>query len=197
MTLHNAAAEDAPADPIVDRDPEYIGRRLFARRTVLVFGEITTSLASRVTAELLALDAAEGSPIRVLVHSPGGHVEAADTMHDVVRSLRAPVEMLGTGWVASAAATLFIAVPRERRLALPNTRFLLHQPLGGVRGRASEIDREVEQIVRIRSRLHRMVADATGRELSSVAADMERDHWMSADEAIAYGLVGKIVTHVG
>jgi ATP-dependent Clp protease, protease subunit len=202
-SLTHAEAPSAPPAPVVsppNLSNDYIGRRLFDHRRVLLFGEITTALAESVSSQLLALDAVtddELSPIRLLIHSPGGHVEAGDTLHDVIRSLRSPVDVIGSGWVASAAALIYVAVPRERRFCLPNTRFLLHQPLGGVKGRASEIDREVEQIVRIRSRLHRMFAEATGRDLASIAQDMERDFWMSAEEAVAYGLVGKVVERIG
>jgi ATP-dependent Clp protease, protease subunit len=185
--------EDREAPPAVRDEAGFIRRGLFESRTVLVFGEVNDTLAERVCAELLALDAASAAPIRVLVHSPGGHVESGDTIHDVLRFLRAPITMIGSGWVASAGALIYCAADRERRFALPNTRFLLHQPLGGLRGRASEIEIEAAQILEMRARINRIFAAATGRTVEQIVADTERNHWMGAREACAYGLVSRVI----
>jgi ATP-dependent Clp protease protease subunit len=166
---------------------------LFAARTVLVFGEVTTALAESVSAQLLALADRSPDPIRIVIHSQGGHVEAGDTIHDVIQLIRPRVRILGTGWVASAGALIFAAARRENRLALPNTRFLLHQPLGGVGGPASDVEIEARQIVAMRQRLNGIFARATGQTLDKIARDTERNHWMNAEEARAYGLVGSIV----
>jgi ATP-dependent Clp protease protease subunit len=178
-----------PPPPVSDEARD----ALFRSRTVLLFGEITTELAQVVTAQLLALAARSSDPIRVLVHSPGGHVESGDTIHDVVRFIDAPVRMIGTGWVASAAALAFVAAPRERRLALPHTRFLLHQPLGGIRGPASDIEIEAAQIAAIRARLNRTFAEATGKDPETIARETERNLWMTAEAAVAYGLVDRVI----
>ncbi len=167
--------------------------RMFRARTVLVFGEIDTALAERTCTQLLALAAESDAPIKMIVHSPGGHVEAGDAIHDVVGFIRPEVHMIGSGWVASAGALIFVASPRERRVALRNTRFLLHQPLGGAKGQASDIEIEVRQIVAMRERLNRIFADATGHTLAEIVADTDRNFWMSADEAKAYGLISRIV----
>jgi ATP-dependent Clp protease protease subunit len=166
---------------------------LYDSRTVLVFGEINMALAERVSAQLLALASENQEPIRVLVNSPGGHVESGDTIYDVLRFIEPEVTMLGSGWVASAGALIFTAVPRERRLALPNTRFLLHQPSGGAGGPASDIEIEAQQILSVRTRLNGIFAEATGQAVEKVARDTERNHWLNAQEAVAYGLVGRIV----
>ncbi len=166
---------------------------LFAARTVLIFGEVTTLLAQSVSGQLLALDAQSSDPIRVMVHSPGGHVEAGDTIRDVLRFIGAPVKILGTGWVASAGALIYTAVPRAQRFALPNTRFLLHQPLGGVGGPASDVEIEARQILVMRERLNRIFAEATGQPFEKLSRDTERNHWMNAAEAKEYGLVGTII----
>jgi ATP-dependent Clp protease protease subunit len=166
---------------------------LFAARTVLVYGEVTTALAESVSAQLLALAARSNDPIRIVIHSPGGHVEAGDTLHDLIQFIEPPVFMLGTGWVASAGALIFSAARRENRLALPNTRFLLHQPLGGVGGPASDVEIEVRQILAMRHRLNGIFARATGQSVEKIERDTERNHWMNAEEARAYGLVGAIV----
>jgi ATP-dependent Clp protease protease subunit len=169
--------------------------QLFASRTVMVFGEIDTALAQSVTAQLLALAAISNDPIRVLVHSQGGHVESGDTIFDVVRAIRPEVKMIGTGWVVSAGALVYSAAKKGNRIALPSTRFLLHQPLGGVRGPTptSDIEIEANQILRVRERLNRWFAEATGQAYEKVARDTDRNLWMTAEEARAYGLVDRIV----
>jgi ATP-dependent Clp protease protease subunit len=194
---------EAPDEPREDdttpaREPGFLVQRdLFRSRTVLLFGEITTELAHIAAAQLLSLAARGDEPIRVVVHSPGGHVEAADTVHDVVRFIRPEVVMIGTGWVASAAALIYASAEKKNRLALPNTRFLLHQPLGGVRGPASDVEIEVAQILGIRDRLNRIFAAATGQPVERIVQDTERNHWMTAEEARAYGLVGRIIKSAG
>jgi ATP-dependent Clp protease protease subunit len=184
-------------DDTTTREPWLLWQRELAKnRTVLVFGEVTTELAQATSASLLALAARSDEPIRVVIHSPGGHVEAGDTIFDVIRFIRPEVVMIGSGWVASAGALIYAAAEKKNRLALPNTRFLLHQPLGGVQGRADDIEIETAQILGIRDRLQRIFAEATGQPLEKIARDMERNHWMNAEEARAYGLVERIVTRV-
>lgn len=168
-------------------------RQLYAARTVLIFGEVTTALAESVSAQLLALAAAGPEPIRVLLHSPGGHVEAGDTIHDVIRFAGPLVRIVASGWVASAGALIFAAAPHPHRLTLPNTRFMLHQPLGGVGGRASDVEIEARQILLMRERLNRLFADATGQPYAKVLKDTDRNHWMNAEEARDYGLVSRII----
>jgi ATP-dependent Clp protease protease subunit len=169
---------------------------LFASRTILVYGEVNTQLALTVSAQLLALAASGDAPIRMIVHSPGGHVEAGDTIHDLVAAVAPEVVMIGTGWVASAGALIYSAAKKENRYALPNTRFLLHQPLGGAGGRASDIEIEAHQIVQMRERLNRIFARATGQDYEKVVKDTERNFWMTAPEAREYGLVHRIVERI-
>jgi len=168
---------------------------LFKSRTVLIFGPINMRLAERVTAQLLALanDDAE-KPIRVIINSPGGHVESGDTIHDMIKFCGPPVKMIGTGWVASAGASIFVGASRENRFCLPNTRFLLHQPSGGVRGQASDIAIEAEEIVKMRERMNRIYAKETGQTYEKILADTQRNFWMGAEAAVAYGLASKIIT---
>ena len=169
-----------------------IAKALFKSRTVLVFGEVDMKMAERVTAQLLAYAESEGD-IRVIVNSPGGHVESGDTIHDMIRFVGRRVKMIGTGWVASAGAHIFLGAHKENRFCLPFTRFLLHQPLGGVRGQASDITIEAEEIIKMRARLIKEIADETGQPYEKVVADTERNFWMGAEEAVKYGLVGKVV----
>src|ERR1041385_9222307 len=148
---------------------------LFKARTVLIFGEVDMKMAERVTAQLLAY-AAEGSgDIRVVVNSPGGHVESGDTIHDMIRFCGPRVKMIGTGWVASAGAHIFLGAEKENRFCLPNTRFLLHQPLGGAGGRATDIAIEAKEIIKMRRRLNQIIARETGQPLERVEKDTDRN----------------------
>jgi len=177
--------------------PEALGtfleEKAFRSRTVLVFGTITDSTAADTARRLIALDAESSAPIHLLLSSPGGHLESGDAIHDIVRFIAAPVQMIGTGWVGSAATHLYLAVPRERRFCLPHTRFLIHQPSGGAGGPASDIAIQAREIVKARERIARVIARETGRSLEQVLADIERDRWMSAEEAIAYGLAQRVI----
>ena len=169
-----------------------ITKALFKSRTVLIFGEVDMKMAERVSAQLLAYAESEGD-IRVVVNSPGGHVESGDTIHDMIRFVGNRVKMIGTGWVASAGAHIFLGAKKENRFCLPFTRFLLHQPLGGVRGQASDISIEAEEILKMRARLIKEIADETGQPYEKVVADTERNFWMGADEAVSYGLVNRVI----
>jgi ATP-dependent Clp protease, protease subunit len=167
----------------------------FKARTVFVFGEINDKLAVAVCRRLLALAADSDAPITMFISSPGGHVESGDAVHDMIGFVGAPVTVVGTGWVGSAAAHIYLAAPKARRLCLPNTRFLIHQPSGGIGGRATDVAIQAEQIVRIRERIARVIAQQTGQPLAQVTQDIERDKWMNAEEAVAYGIVSRVVSH--
>ena len=173
-----------------------VPQALYKARTIMLFGDIDMKVAERVTAQMLALDSESADPIKIIINSPGGHVESGDTIHDVIRFLRSPVKMIGTGWVASSGAHIFIGAKKENRFCLPNTRFMLHQPFGGVRGQASDISIEAEEILKMRERINRTIARETGQPLAKVAEDTDRNYWMSAEEAKAYGLVSQIVERV-
>ena len=173
------------------RDP--VGERLLRARTIIISGEITQRLAERVTGQLLAMASESDDPVTIYVNSQGGHVEAGDTIHDIVRFIRPRVRMVGTGWVASAGALIFVSVPKERRFCLPNTRFLLHQPAGGAGGSASDIEIEAREILRMRDRLNHIFARETGQTLERIQEDTHRNFWLDAQAAVKYGLVGKVV----
>jgi ATP-dependent Clp protease protease subunit len=170
--------------------------RLFKGRKVMVFGEITDKLARDVVARVLTLAEESTKSIDVFVNSPGGHVESGDSIHDIIKFVRDSVTMrvIGTGWVASAGAHIFLAGEKKHRFCLPNTRFLLHQPTGGVRGQATDIDIEAREIIKMRERLCQVIATETGQPIERVRRDCERNFWMSAEEAITYGLVSRVVT---
>jgi ATP-dependent Clp protease protease subunit len=150
-------------------------------------------VAAGVMAQLLALASESSDEITVFINSQGGHVEAGDTIHDMLRFLAPRVRVVGTGWVASIAVLIYIAVPREDRYCLPNTRFLLHQPAGGAGGSASDIEIEAREILKVRDRLNRLFAEQTGQPLERIEEDTRRNFWLTADEARRYGLVGRII----
>jgi ATP-dependent Clp protease protease subunit len=165
----------------------------FRSRFVLVFGEINHQSARTTCERLIALAQQSDAPVSVLISSPGGHVESGDAIHDVIRFINAPVTTIGTGWVASAGTHIFLAAPKERRVCLPNTRFMIHQPGGGAGGPATDIAIQAKEILRTRERIARVIARQTGKDYERVLADMERDFWMNAQEAIEYGIVARVV----
>ena len=171
-----------------------IESNLFKSRSIFIYGGITQELANRVCAQLVALAAASDDDIRIFVSSPGGHVESGDAIHDMIRFIKPKVWMIATGWAASAGALIYVSVPKERRLCLPNTRFLLHQPSGGTRGMASDIEIQAREIIRMNERLNKIFAAATGQPVEKIAKDTDRDYWLSAEEAKDYGLVSRIIT---
>jgi len=186
--------DDKPDESKTGAEPmPPVAKALYKSRTVLIFGEVDMRMAERVTAQLLALSSEGDGDIRVIVNSPGGHVESGDTIHDMIRFVGSRVKMIGTGWVASAGAHIYLGAKRENRFCLPQTRFLLHQPLGGVRGQVSDITIEAEEILKMRERLNRIIAKETGQPYDRVVQDTERNFWMGAEAAKAYGVVAKIV----
>jgi len=195
--LRRANEDDDEKNEDKDKAPEPqsspVANALFKSRTVLIFGEVNMKMAERITAQLLAHAETEGD-IRVIVNSPGGHVESGDTIHDMLRFVGSRVKMIGTGWVASAGAHIFLGAKKENRFCLPFTRFLLHQPLGGVQGQASDITIEAEEIIKMRARLIKEIAMETGQPYEKVVTDTERNFWMGAEEAVKYGLVSKVVS---
>ena len=173
-----------------------VSDRLFKSRIVIINGEITEALVGTVSGQLLSLSSQSDKPITLFIHSQGGHVDSAHAIYDVIRFINAPVRMVGNGWVASAGAHIFVSASRENRYCLPNTRFLLHQPLGGVQGSGSDIAIEAEEIVKMRRRLNQIFAEATGQPLEKIEKDTQRNFWLSAEEAKEYGLVGHIVQQI-
>lgn len=181
--------EDMPTTPLSDP----IRERLFKNRNIIISGEVNQRLASSVTAQLLAMSSESEEPITIFINSQGGHVESGDTIHDMIRFVKPRVRMVGTGWVASAGALIYVAVPVGDRFCLPHTRFLLHQPAGGIGGTAADIDIEAREIIRMRQRLNEIFSKQTGQSMEKIANDTRRNLWLSAPEAIEYGLVGKVI----
>jgi ATP-dependent Clp protease protease subunit len=177
-----------------DKEPKMkLDEKWLETRTILIFGEINQKLAREVSEKLVLLSALNGNDIKVIINSQGGHVEAGDTIHDMLRFVTPRVKILGTGWVASAGALIYAAVSTENRFALPNTRFMLHQPSGGVGGQATDISIEAQEILKMRERLNKIFSIQTGQPIEKIERDTDRNYWMSAVEAKAYGLVGKLI----
>ena len=174
--------------------PMRVAERLHESRTILISGEVDSQLAQRVMGQLLAFGAESDDDIRIFINSPGGHVESGDTIHDMISFVTPRVKMIGTGWVASAGTHIYLAVPKEDRYCLPNTRFMIHQPLGGVGGQAMDIEIEAEEMLKARARLNGVIAKQTGQSLEKVEKDTDRNFWMSPSEAQEYGIVGKIIS---
>jgi ATP-dependent Clp protease, protease subunit len=162
-------------------------------RFVYVFGGINDKVARATCERLLILAEQSDKPINMLISSPGGHVESGDAIHDMIKFIGVPVNTIGSGWVASAGTHIFLAAPKERRMCLPNTRFMIHQPSGGAGGQATDIAIQAKEIVKTRERIAQTVADATGKPLAKVLEDIERDYWMSPKEAIEYGILSKVI----
>lgn len=193
MTHSSRSTSTAPTNPALDFPHQFIAERLFQARTVVITGEVNQKLAASVISQLLALSSDSDEDITVFVNSQGGHVESGDTIHDMIRFVGPRVRMVGTGWVASAGALIYVSVPREDRFSLPNTRFLLHQPAGGAGGSASDIEIEAREILKMRDRLNQVFARETGQTLEQIEKDTRRNFWLDADAAVDYGLVGKII----
>lgn len=186
--------DDEDASKPIAEPNAFLEEALFNARTILLTGGIDDKQARRVSERLLALGSESSEEILLVLSSPGGHVESGDMIHDMIKFVPAPVKILGTGWVASAGALIYCAAKKENRYALPNTRFLLHEPRGGVGGQASDVEIQAREIIKMRERLNKIFAAATGQTLAKIKKDTDRDYWMSAEEAVKYGLVNKIVT---
>ena len=173
-----------------------IEEKLFKSRSISVFGQVDEKMARAVSQQLLALSADGDAPITLYISSPGGHVESGDVIYDMIKFVKPTVRVIGTGWVASAATNIYLAAKKENRFSLPNTRYLVHQPSGGSRGNATDIKIQMEEILKTKERINRIISEETGRPLEQVEKDTDRDYWMSVDEAIDYGIVTKVVNSI-
>ena len=162
-------------------------------RTVLITGGIDDESARKAVVSLLALSEMSDDPINVFISSPGGHVESGDMVHDIIKFIKPEVRTIGSGWVASAGALIFVGAKKENRFCLPNTRFMLHQPSGGARGSASDIEIQAQQIIKMKERFETLFAEATNQTKEKIMEDTKRDFWLNTKEAIDYGLLGKVV----
>lgn len=168
--------------------------KMLKTRTILISGEINKELAERVIRQLLILEQESDDAIRIFIDSPGGDADAGFAIFDTIRFVKPEVYMVGVGLVASAGALILLAGEKEHRLAFPNSHYLIHQPLSGMRGVATEIEIHAKEIERMRGRINKLIAEETGKPIEQVEKDTDRDYWLNAEEAVAYGLVSRIVT---
>jgi ATP-dependent Clp protease protease subunit len=195
--LFNRMDDDAPAKDEKEDKPGMAEAMFFKTRSIVITGEINDKLAARVASQLLALaeDNAD-KPINMFISSPGGHVESGDMVHDMIKFIKPTVRTIGSGWVASAGALIFVGADKANRYCLPNTRFLLHQPSGGIYGKVTDMAIQAEQIRIMRDRFHVLFAEATGQTSDRIAKDTARDFWLNTDQALEYGLVGQVIRNV-
>lgn len=168
--------------------------KLLKSRTIIISGEINQALAEKVTSQLLMLQEMSDEPIKLFINSQGGHVESGDTIHDMIKFVKPRVIVIGTGWVASAGITIYLAANKEDRYSLPNTRYMIHQPLGGFQGQATDIGIEAEEILRVRRRINTIISEATGQPMEKIEHDTDRNYWLSAEDAVNYGIVSKVIS---
>lgn len=176
------------------KTPDPFSEKFLKTRQIILTGEINKELADTIVRQFLILDAEETKPIYMYIDSPGGDVDAGFAIYDIIRFVKSPVYLIGMGLIASAATLVLLAVDKENRIGLPNSRYLIHQPLGGMRGVATDIEIYAKDMEKIRAKLNKIISDATGTKLEQVTKDTDRDFWLDADESVKYGLISKIVT---
>lgn len=186
--------DDDEENDKTQKGPDALAERLLETRTILLSGQVNKELAERVIRQLLLLEAKSSDPIKVMIDSPGGDVDAGYAIFDMIRFVKPDVWMVGMGLVASAGALILLASPKERRVAFPNSHYLIHQPLSGLRGVATEIEIHARELEKTRDKINKLISHETGQPLERIVKDTDRDYWMSAEDAVAYGLVSKVVT---
>ena len=178
-----------------EKKEDAISEKFLKTRTILVSGEINKKCAEKVVTQMLLLEAESDSPIKIFIDSPGGDVDAGYAIFDMARFIKPDVYMIGMGLVASAGALILLAAPKERRFGLPNSHYLIHQPMSGVRGVATEIEIHAKEIEKTRQKINKLISDETGKNLKQVTEDTDRDFWLNAEEALEYGLISKIISN--
>ncbi len=192
--MNNEKPQDDTTNELLNKSS--LEARLFKTRNVLITGEINDRVANRAASELLTLADDSNDPINVYISSPGGHVESGDMVHDIIKFIKPKVRTIGSGWVSSAGALIYVGASRENRYCLPNTRFLLHQPSGGVSGSAADIEIQAKQLELMRIRFEHLFAEATGQTPEKIHNDTERDFWLDTKSAIEYGLLGSVIDSI-
>ena len=173
--------------------PDPLMHRMLKTRTILLSGEINKDLAERTIRQLLLLEDMGDDPIRIFIDSPGGDADAGYAVFDMIRFVKPPVWTIGMGLVASAAAIIQLAAPKERRIGLPNSHYLIHQPLSGIRGVATDIEIHARELDKLRDRINTLISKETGLPPKQVEKDTDRDFWMNAEEAVKYGLISRVI----
>ncbi|HCV5888879.1 TPA: ATP-dependent Clp protease proteolytic subunit [Staphylococcus aureus] len=173
---------------------DLLTQKMLETRTVIISGEINDEVAKEVANKLLLLESTSDEPINLFISTQGGHVDSGFYIRDMINFIKPKVNIIGSGWVVSAGIFIFLASDKDRRYSLPNTRFMMHQPSGGVQGQSTELEITAKEIIRTRRRINEIISKETGQELEKVEEDTNRDYWLSTEEAYDYGLVHKIIS---
>lgn len=185
--------EEQEQEKIPESPADALSAKFLKTRQILLSGEVNKALAEKIIRQLLILEADSEEPIYIFIDSPGGDVDAGYAIFDMIRFVKAPVYCIGMGLVASAGALILLAADKSRRLGLPNSHYLIHQPLSGIKGVATDIEIHAREIEKTRAKINALIAEETGKELAQVEKDTDRDYWMSATEALDYGLISKVI----
>ncbi len=167
--------------------------RLLKERIIMLSGEINDQMANSIIAQLLYLDSINHDDISIYINSPGGVITSGMAIYDTMQFIKSDVTTICVGMAASMASFLLASGTKGKRFALPNSEVMIHQPLGGAQGQATEIKIAAEHILKLKDKLNRLLSKKTGKDLETIEQDTERDNFMDAEEALAYGLVDKIV----
>ena len=167
--------------------------RLLKERIIFINGEINNNTANVVVAELLYLDSLNNEDIYIYINSPGGEITSGMAIYDTINYINSDVSTICIGMAASMAAFLLLCGTKGKRYALENSEIMIHQPLGGVEGQATEIKIAADRIINIRKKLNTIIANTTGKSIKRIEKDTERDNYMTPDQAIEYGIIDKIV----
>jgi ATP-dependent Clp protease protease subunit len=200
QVMRLSIVEDDDDDDDVNEEKEenwqnVLTGKMLKTRTILLSGEIRKGLSEKIIRQLLLMEAMGDDPIRIFIDSPGGDADAGYAVFDMIRFIRPPVWTIGMGLVASAAAIIQLAAPKERRIGLPNSHYLIHQPLSGIRGVATDIEIHARELDKLRGKINQLIAEETGNPIAQVEKDTDRDYWMSGYEAVKYGLISKVITN--
>lgn len=176
--------------------PDVFAQEFLKTRQILLSGEINKESAENFNKQLLIMESNNRElPVYVYIDSPGGDVSAGFAIYDMIRFVSCPVILIGNGLIASAAALILLSVPKERRVGLPDSEYLIHQPLSGMKGTATEIQIHAANLAKTKEKLNKIISEATGTDLEKVKAGTERDYWLNAEEALEYGLISKIISN--
>jgi ATP-dependent Clp protease protease subunit len=180
-------AEKAAPSPALEE-------KFLKTRQILLSGEINEENADKIVRQLLLLEADNHDPIYIYIDSPGGDVDAGFAIFDTIRFVDAPVYTIGWGLVASAASLILLAAPKERRLGLPNSHYLIHQPLSRMQGVATDIEIHAAEMAKTKAKLNKIISEETGTALEKVTEDTDRDYWLDAEESVKYGLISRVIS---
>jgi ATP-dependent Clp protease protease subunit len=193
----NEEEDEEEVEKSKDSGTDLLLAKMLKTRTILLSGEIKKDLAEKTIRQLILLESTGKEPIRIFIDSPGGDADAGYAIFDMIRFIEPPVWTIGMGLVASAAAIIQLASPKERRVGLPNSHYLIHQPLSGIRGVATDIEIHARELDKLREKINRLIADETSVPYEQVEKDTDRDYWMNAEEAARYGLISRVISHRG